>query len=420
MVNFIHNTDPDALGGILQDGNLAGESRRAEAAKDAFPFNVDFSVIQDTGQDSADTIGKTISAGYGAMTLVYARYQDSQMHDRAHVMDRGGSLHGLVLGGAASTEVSGVVLRQPTEAQLAGASRAIVENGFYIPLYNGSGQLMLSPQEYDNLRDSYNLDRVGVDAVEDNAMSVENQIGSNNGSEYYITTTAGQERHYVKFGGERNQEDPSVNGTDHVWTEYLTDEIYRRAGVAIPDTKIVQVEGRIGKASRWLGSESVSESDITTLEGGFVVDAWLGNWDIVYNPANVVPINGAAYRIDNGNGLDFRAQGGRKPAEAWTDVVGELEHGQDRGQLALGMRQEYPGLTAEDFASQVDRLISRFSDEAIDQLVDSVRRSREDRANLKQTLKARRDYIVSQRDRVIAEFSFAPAPVGYQSTAMAV
>ena len=153
------------------------------------------------------------------------------------------------------------------------------------------------------------------------------------------------------------------------------------------------------------------------LAGGFVVDAWLGNCDIVRNSANIQEIDGAQYRLDNGNGLDIRAQGGRKPAQLWADTVTELEAGQGVDELGRGMRHRYPELTAQGFGLQVDQLASRFPDGKIDQLIDSIRRSAADRASLKRTLKARRDYIVSQKGRIIAELNQSAA--SHQDLALA-
>ena len=403
--DLIHNTNPDALGSILQDGNMAGESRHLSSATDAFPFNVDLSVIREIGPTPADTIGRTISAGYGSMTLVYGKNTGGRVHEQSSIIDNRPG-HALALGGVAATEISAIILKQPSQLEVIKAKQTVAENGFYIPLYDQSGNLLLTAAEYDDQRDSYNLDRVEVDWVEDNSMSVENQIGSNNGSEYYISDDDGsQKRFYVKFGGVRNRESRDVSATDHVWTEFLADQIYRQFGATVPDTKMVRIEGRLGRASLWLDADSVPEAEIQTKAGAFVADAWLGNWDVVYNDANIVRLNQAAWRIDNGNALDIRSQGGRKAPEAWTAIVGELENGQDRERLAKGMRQEYPNLTATDFASQVDRLIERFPDDVIDSMVDSIRRSRDDRASLKQILKARRDYIADQRNRIVDELN---------------
>ena len=409
--DFIHSTSTDSLNSLLQDGNIAGESRKLSSKRDAFPFNVDLSVVKEPKQTPAETIGQTLSGSYGDMSLIYAHERASWVSQHALAIDRHEErLHSLVLGGIPSTEISAIVVNKPTDVQLTAHSRAIAENGFYIPLYSGQGELLLSAEQYDDLRASYNIEATKIDTVLDNSLSTNRRLGSNDGSEYYIPTNDQDlQRYYIKFGGHRCYDNQDVSGIDHVWTEFLADEMYRHFGVAVPATKMVQVEGRVGKASEWLDEQTQAEAEITSRSGGFVMDAWLGNWDIVHNPNNIIEEHGVSYRIDNGNALDIRAQGDRKPADLWTETVGELEASSDINQLGHGMRSHYPNLTSQAFAEQVDRLIAKFPDEKIDEMVDSIRRRSDDRDNLKQTLKDRRDYIVAHKDRITNELSSTSA-----------
>ena len=409
--DFIHSTPLRALGGILQSGNLAGESRQlASRREDAFPFSVDLSVVKQvepTPQQTIDqTLDQTCSGGYGDMSLIYDHNQSDWLRGKVVAVDRSteGRLHSLALGGIPATEISAIVLKAPTELELQQTSRLIAENGFYIPIYSDDGQLKLSPEAYDNLRASYNIDQP-IDTVIDNYLDADSQLGSNDGSEYYLPTDQGLKRYYIKFGGDLGRYNQDVNGVDHVWTEFLADELYREYGLAVPDTKMVQIDGRVGKASKWLDANQSPTAELTGLEDGFVMDALTSNLDAVYNSANIVEINGASYRIDNGDALDIYARGGRKQAKDWNQTVAELETRAWRPALANGMRHMYPGLTTQAFSAQVDRLADKFPDDKIDQLVDSIRRSAADRDSLKQTLKARRDYIISNQDRIASELS---------------
>ena len=404
--DFIHSTSDHILGSVLQVGNLAGESRQLAAKTDSFPFNVDVSVVREVEPTPAQSINKTFSASFGNMSLIYDPNRSDWLQDKTVAANRrDGRAHSLVLGAIPATEISAIVLKAPTELELQQTSRLIVENGFYIPLYNGDGQLKLSPEAYDQLRSSYNIDGAKIDFVVDSRLDTERRLGSNDGSEYYLPTDQGLKRYYIKFGGARGRDNQDVNGVDHVWTEFLGDQLYRDYGLAVPDTKMVQIDGRIGKASKWLDANQPPTAELTGFADGCVMDAWTSNWDAVYNSANIVAINGASYRIDNGNALDLRAQGDRKQAKDWNQTVAELETGAGRQGLANGMRHMYPSLTPQDFKAQVDRLADKFPDDKIDQLVDSIRRSAADRDSLKQTLKARRDYIISNQDRIVTELS---------------
>ncbi len=406
--DFVHSTRADFIGSILQDGNMAGESRKMDSSIDSFPFNVDVSIVDQIQPTSNDTINTLISRSYGNLALVYARNDTSWMHNSTVTMQRNTGLQGLIYGGVPSTEISAIILRSNQESERNNTIRAVVENGFYIPVYDGDDTILLTPERYDELRTSYNLD-VPVATTIDNSFKTDTQLGSNAGSEYYIPRSDGRSagRSYIKFGGQRSLEGTDVNGVDHIWTEYLGDQLYRAYGLAVPNTAMVQIEGQIGKASEWLDADegSLPQAQYTSLNDGFVMDAWLGNWDIVRNPENVLTVEGTLYRLDNGNALDIRAQGDRKPAQLWTETVAELELGEGVNELGNGMRHMYPGLTADSFTQQVDRLVTVFTDDVIDQYVDSIRRSREDREQLKSTLKARRNYITQNRVRITQELS---------------
>ena len=365
--DFMHSTSAQSLGGILQMGNLAGESRQLAPQEDAFPFNVDVSVIKEVEPEPYITIANTFGDIYGGnMSLVYDHNHSDWLRDKTVAVDRGlpSTLHALVLAGIPATEISAIVLEQPTALTIEETSRLIAENGFYIPLYDDAGRLELTPEAYDQLRSSYNMDKAKIDTVVDNYLDIEHQQGSNLGSEYYLPTDQGIERYYIKFGGLHSKDNYDVNGVDHVWTEFLADQLYRDYGLAVPDTKMVQIDGRIGRASKWLDANQPPSTAMTSYEDGFVMDAWIGNWDLVCTNGNIVPIGGANYRVDNGSALDIRAQGGRKSPEAWSQAVTELEIGDRRfGDMNGGMRHMYPSLTPQDFKRSswsISRQISRW------------------------------------------------------------
>jgi len=149
---------------------------------------------------------------------------------------------------------------------------------------------------------------------------------------------------------------------------------------------VVKVEGSFGHASRLIGGHEPNLAEYhTQLKSGFIMDCWLANWDVAAKTDNV-KVNdrtGRLNRIDNGGALLFRAQGERKPN--FGDVVIELET----------MRSSYPGLTPDEITEQLTRLRETFTDETINQQVDSVRLSQQDRDMLKATLRNRRDYVIS-------------------------
>ncbi|MCL4352853.1 HD domain-containing protein, partial [Patescibacteria group bacterium] len=156
---------------------------------------------------------------------------------------------------------------------------------------------------------------------------------------------------------------------------------YRHLGIAVPDTKIVKIDTAYGHSSQVLPQDAEIKMD--DLKNGFIADALLANWDIVGNTGNVIFSGRRLIRIDNGGSLLFRARGERKTT--FNGIVTELE----------GMKSSYTGLTQEDIQNQLAVLKERLTDATIDRLVESVRLSFQDRENLKDTLRQRRDYILS-------------------------
>ncbi len=405
--DFIHGAPLDALLMVLQDGNFAGESRSVASKEDAFPFNVDVSIIQ-YGPDTRSQVEETITgAGYSyggsdGVILVYARDDNSWMAGQTSNPTSSDRVnrHGLILGGIPSTEITGVILRDANEHTINSALEATIQNGVYIPIYDLDGNLLVTPAEFDAVYGDRNM-VIQVPTTIDSTLRTDEQLGSNEGSVYLLPTETGRpQKHYIKFGGLRTAQvdegEVAVSTTDHIWTEYLADTIYERMGVTTPRTRMVTVEGRIGHDSEWVDetTDSPPSREVTTLNGGFVVDAWLANWDVVYNAGNTLEVDGIVYRADNGGALDLRAQGQRKSGDVWNDEVLELRVGDNDERLGLGMRQKYPGLTDEEVRAQAQDLRTKMTDAAIDQMVDSIRRPKADRDQLKATLKARRDYIV--------------------------
>lgn len=385
--DLVHGTTAGALDGILINGNFPGESRGIESRTDSYWFFTDLSVIGPGSPEQA--INESISSSYGLgddqVFLVYGRSLDSWQSGQE---SRGGSdKHALIYGGIPSTELTGIVLGNP-EYSLEMVKLKIIRNGFYIPIYDKSGRVLFSAQEYDQLREDYNMTiEITSEDIIDNSFKTGERLGSNEGSVYLLPTPEGPKRYYIKF----NDSDP-----DHIWTEWLGDEIYRTLDIPTPDTRMVLVEGRVGHASRWIEEAEVDTSTPRPLEDGFIADCLLANWDAVYNSANNLDIGGVVFRVDAGGSLDYRARGEAKTTDQWGETVPEIGTGSDPENLGSGMRQMYLNLTEAQIQSQLAKLRDKLSDSAIDSLVDTIQRPKVERDALKRTLKARRDFILEK------------------------
>lgn len=115
---------------------------------------------------------------------------------------------------------------------------------------------------------------------------------------------------------------------DHAAVEVLANDLYRLAGVPVPDvfmgTDGETVGSKIVAGKREKLTDATPEQ-LQEIHESLVIDAWLANWDVVgLEYDNIVITDGKPYRIDAGGALRYRAQGGSKGA-LFGSTVGELE-----------------------------------------------------------------------------------------------
>jgi hypothetical protein len=395
---MVHGSSLIYLSSTLLNGNLCGEALGGSARTDMTPFQVDLSLLpeQETEKTFKEVLDSTLATNYGDIFYIIRRDATNYEHGVEHQGPRG-ETNVLLPVGVPSTEINGIVIKTTDSEAPSTVRLAILNSGFYIPVYNHEGELIFTPEEYDAAVEDLNLAAVSVDVWDMNWRTGE-QAGSNEGGFYDVPDgRGGTRKYYVKFDtGEPDK-------ITHIWSEILSDRLYKEFGLPTAETEVVQIEGRFAHASEIV--ENHTPGDASKIAPGFVMDCWLSNWDVPYNPANYITgPDGLAYRIDTGGSLLFRARGGRKDMDSFTEVVTELGAGSNDEDLGSGMRQKYPGLTDEMIREQAKHLVEVFTDEKIDELVDSVRMPKIDRDLLKSRLKARRDYIASQ---VLSEMAMA-------------
>lgn len=387
--DFIHGTAIDYLPQILLNGNLCGEALGPQASTDSRPFNVDIGRIFSPGSRETSTIiEKSISTGYGKdgkhgqdgqMFLIMKR--SSSDYERG-VDYQVGPDYALMFVGIPSTAIDAIVLRNPIIG-LEPLTHEIVENGFYLPIYDLKGNLVFTSQEYDALRERGNISRAPVE-IWDYSLKTGGQKGSNPGAEFIIPEEDGQTKYYVKF--------KTLENEDSVWNEYLADSIYRTLGISVPETKVVKVNGVYGHASRLIPNYVDGTSQSQDWKKGYLVDCLLANWDIIsaleQNTVSV-PQSGEVFRVDTGGALLYRARGERKNENDFGAIVNELSE-------ASIVSPKRMGISDESLRTQSQLLKEKLTDEKVDNLVDSVRLNPEDRQYLKEILKQRRDFIVNK------------------------
>ena len=137
-------------------------------------------------------------------------------------------------------------------------------------------------------------------------------------------------------------------------------------------------------------------SVIKKLQKGFVVDAWLANWDAVGNLDNVI-INkkGDPVRVDPGGALLFRAQGSPK-GSAFNEDVNELESLIDPN-ISPNGHTIFGGMSKDDKTESAKQLL-KISPHEIEQFVIATITDKAKAAELIKVLIARREKILKVFD----------------------
>lgn len=395
-----HFTSAQFVSAVLQNGLLPGEFVAGHMTADSYPFNVDLVEATDEvrGKPSfREKLTALASNGYGDVCIHINRQPGASTFRPGAEYQVGGygGQHRLIPGGMPATEISAMTLK--TTDHLPSIKTALLEAGIFIPLFDGNGEILYGYEQYLTDRIDGNYDATEPEIVDSQFERPDSQSGSNEGAEFTVPSTragAPPTQYYCKFAKAENAE--------HLWSELLADQIYRTVSPAlVPDTRPVILEGRLARASRIVQVDNKMVTN-EARNAGFILDALVGNWDATYNASNLIMSGGVAMRIDTGNALFFRAQGERKSGDQFGTVVAELERGGDASRLGGGMRQNYPGLTVQEVQDQAEDLRVNLTDQRVDLMVEAIRMTSVDREQIKQTLKARRDYIIGWAAEVVA------------------
>jgi len=176
---------------------------------------------------------------------------------------------------------------------------------------------------------------------------------------------------------------------DRMETEALASELYKLAGIQSADVQMGTRNGQPVTISRMVQSRMPnSQGDQDEALKGFVVDAWLANWDAPLNDNIKIDSNGNAVRLDVGGSLDFRAQGARK-GKAWGNTVGEIES------MKKGGTYDFKKITDAAIKQQA-KALGNVTDTDIRATVSRIVSDPARAKALADTLIARRDDIVKR------------------------
>jgi len=227
------------------------------------------------------------------------------------------------------------------------------------------------------------------------------QKGSNPGGLYQDTETGVQ--WYVKQPG----------SADKVRNEVLAGKLYEAAGIEVPDLQISTLDGKPAIASRIIdGLSKGNPNDLATAPGGregFVVDAWLGNWDVVgMGYDNMLLRAGKAVRVDTGGALRYRAQGTLK-GDAWNDSVDEIDSLRNPGTNSQAA-SVFGGITEEELLAGARRVLAIDEKRIRELVLEYGPVGAGEREALVRTLLARQASIARRFPDAVKKPKIAPPP----------
>lgn len=142
--------------------------------------------------------------------------------------------------------------------------------------------------------------------------------------------------------------------SDHVRTEYLTNQLYDLMGMRVPDYELFEENGEAVMLSKFIPMTHVpSSKDYDEMSKGFVVDALLANWDIYQNDNCLIDSAGRVVRVDNGGALNYRAQGSKK---TFGDSVTDFDSMQKYNPSVVA------NLTTQDYINQIEEVLKKRDD----------------------------------------------------------
>jgi hypothetical protein len=177
---------------------------------------------------------------------------------------------------------------------------------------------------------------------------------------------------------------------EHLVTEYLTNKAYQVLGVVVPPVALYNSSSLLVKekipsgatvqevsfmlsafvsgieVGRYLNRDDPSYperlKEVQELaKKGFVADCLLGNWDVVGSSFDNMLIDPEAkvlWRVDQGSGMDFRAQGRRKGPESFTPHIQEFQTLRDP-RINPSAALIFAKVTDEEIIRQIDAILPK-------------------------------------------------------------
>ena len=188
----------------------------------------------------------------------------------------------------------------------------------------------------------------------------------------------------------KNEDDP-----ERIKNDLLATDLYRLAGIKVPDAYEINMNGIPHLASRWIPAIRDPHCEAPGVTEGFAVDAWLANWDVLGVGDNTLKTldEGDAVRVDMGGSMQYHGVGALK-GDLFGNTVGEIVTLRDENINPIGCAA-FGQMTDEQVKDSARRVTS-ISDIDIINAVQSRYGDTESGRDLATKLIARRDSIETQ------------------------
>ena len=225
------------------------------------------------------------------------------------------------------------------------------------------------------------------------------QLGSNEGGFY---EDAEGKRYYVK----------KPKSELHAQNEVLAAAFYRLLGIDAADIGIgsgddgvkMTFSPDIVDSKQDLQEQLNNPEYLAKLQEGFAIDAWLGNWDVAGLGFDNVMSDGSGnpVRVDPGGALLFRAMGKPK-GSLFGNEVNELDTLRDPS-MNPQSAAVFGSMTDEQQKESARKLLA-ISNDDIDTMVNGIVTEPEAAQEIKDKLKARRQFILERYDLLSEDIS---------------
>ena len=198
-------------------------------------------------------------------------------------------------------------------------------------------------------------------------------------------------KYYTKL---KKPSETIAQAQERMETEVLAGKLYDLAGIPAADLNMGTNNGEPVMLSRMIQTRMPHiAGDKAEAQKGFVIDAWLANWDAPLNDNIKIDNNGRAVRLDVGGSLDYRAQGTKKGSGgtvAFGNSVTEMTSLQKRGGNV-----DFSNMDRNLLKQQTQKL-GTITDDDIRKTVQSIVSDPARAKILADTLIARRDDIIKR------------------------